>query len=98
MRCASFVQPTIEECEAKSKAPTAAEKRDKIMKLLKAGDKMVYHWKAEGWLEADFCESAVEGTNKHHRFTSTSCCSNPIGTALVPNHLKIWITKRSNSS
>ena len=54
MRCASFVQPTIEECEAKSKAPTAAEKRDRIMKRLKAGDRMVYHWKDEGWLEADF--------------------------------------------
>ena len=54
MRCASFIQPTIEECEAKSKAPTAAEKRDKIMKRQKAGDRMVYHWKDEGWLEADF--------------------------------------------
>ena len=53
MRCASFIQPTIEECEAKSKAPTAAEKRDRIMKQLKAGE-MVYHWKDEGWLEADF--------------------------------------------
>ena len=54
MWCASFIQPTIEECEAKSKAPTAAEKRDRIMKRLKAGDRMVYHWKDEGWLEADF--------------------------------------------
>ena len=27
------------------------------------------------------CESAVEGTNKNHRFTSTSCCSYPIRTA-----------------
>ena len=53
-RSLSFIQPKIEECEAKSKAPTAAEKRDRIMKRLKAGDRMVYHWKDEGWLEADF--------------------------------------------
>ena len=57
-RSLSFKQPSLEENEAanakKKKKPTHKDKRERIMKRLKDGDRIVYHWKEEGWLEGDF--------------------------------------------